>query len=173
MKLSVIPLSLFLISVNRRGKTVAGVGARTWLSLLVTIPVWTPLYPANYVHMCYTRLMYQQKEHLSSLAVGVNRRSTRKQSLGLSVCLCLGCVSVAATRNASGMMDVCAAPPPRWLLCLLTGIMLEQLLRAQLKVVSPLVWDCSLYDTDQTAFRETALLTLTKLGDKKPGSLMR
>lgn len=64
-KQSVVPLRFCLISVNKREKTVTGVGARTWPSLLVTIPVWLLLFCASYVHMCYTHLMYQQKEHLS------------------------------------------------------------------------------------------------------------
>lgn len=48
---------------------------------VVAIPVWVLLYPASYMLMCYTPPMYQRKEHLSSLAASVNRRSTRRQLL--------------------------------------------------------------------------------------------
>lgn len=91
---------LLNLSKQDREKTVAGGGARTWPRLLVRIPVWILLYPASYVHMCYTRFIYQRKEHLSSLAVYVNRRSMRKQSF---VCqfastVCHGCYSCSHTK---------------------------------------------------------------------------
>lgn len=142
VKQTVIPLKFFLISVNRREKTVAGGGARTWPSLLVRIPVWTLLYPASYVHMCYTRFIYQWKEHLSSLAVWVNRRSMRKQSF---VCqfastVCHGCYScsqwICKRCDAYSIVDKRAY----W-----QWIMLGHFLKAELKVASPLLWESSLY----------------------------
>lgn len=55
----------------------------------MTIPVWLLLFPASYVHMCYTPLMYQRKEHLSSLAVWGNRQKTRKQPVCVSLLIVL------------------------------------------------------------------------------------
>lgn len=145
-KRPVIPLKFFLISVNRRKKTVAAVGARTWPSLLVTIPVWLLLFPASYVHMCYTPLMYQRKEHLSFLAFwGEQTEHAEAASLHLFV----DCVTVAGPGKFPGVMDIFLSF--RGFVFILTADRGgTSLIRRQLNVVTALLWDDSLCLTDQS-----------------------